>query len=208
MAAGLAYRSVIGYDLLMRALYGRHYHARSRAVADLIPAGASVLDLCCGTGTLYRRYLRARGVAYTGVDINSRFVDRVRRLGGEALVRDLRLDGELPRADFVVMQAALYHFLPDPGPVLGRMERAARIRVIVAEPIRNLAASGSPIVAAMARRLTDPGTGAQPLRCDEAMLDRLLGGAGHPSARTYYIPGGREKVYVLDVAPGREESPR
>ena len=37
-------------DCVMLALYGRHYGARYRAVADLIPDGSSVLDLCCGPG--------------------------------------------------------------------------------------------------------------------------------------------------------------
>jgi SAM-dependent methyltransferase len=205
---GVVYRTAIGYELLMRALYGRHYRARLRAVADLIPGGATVLDLCCGPGTLYRRHLRARGVAYTGVDINPRFIERVRRLGGEGLVRDLHQDIELPPADYVVMQASLYHFLPDPAPLLGRMERAARRGVIIAEPIRNLASAGNPVVAALAGRLADPGTGAQPLRCDEAMLDRLLGGPRTPPARSHFIPGGREKVYVLNVPRAIEGASR
>ena len=65
----------------------------------------------------------------------------------------------LPPADYVVMQASLYHFLPDPGPLVDRMLRAARCRVIIAEPVRNLATSGVPWVSRLARRQTDPGTG-------------------------------------------------
>ena len=192
MAAALIYRSAVAYELAMLGLYGRHYRARSRAVADLIPPGASVLDLCCGPGTLYRRHLRAAGVSYTGLDLNPRFIARVRRLGAEGFVRDLRRIDELPRADCVVIQASLYHFLPDPAPLLSRMERAARHRVIVAEPIRNLAGSRNPLLAALARRQTDPGAGGWPLRFDEATLDRLLGGppASPPPIAVVPDPGG------------------
>src|SRR6185437_9874195 len=118
----------------MRALYGRRYAARYRAIADLIPAGSSVLDLCCGPGTLHDRYLSRKGVDYTGLDVNARFVARVTRRGGRGLVWDLQEGRALPPADSVVMLASLYQFLPDPAPVLLRMLRAARERVVVAEP--------------------------------------------------------------------------
>src|SRR5436305_14222025 len=51
----LIYRSALGYELVMRALYGRHYAERMRAVAAEVPHGSSVLELCCGPATLYKR---------------------------------------------------------------------------------------------------------------------------------------------------------
>src|SRR5262249_17320613 len=89
--------------------------------------------------------------------------------------------------------------LPDVDPLLDRMERAARRLVIVAEPIRNAASSRNPLVAALARWQTDPGVGAPAKRVDEAMLDRVLGAGACRTPRSFTIPGGREKVYVLEV---------
>lgn len=197
MSASPVYRSARVYDLVMRALYGRHFGARSRAVADLIPAGCRVLDLCCGPGFLYQRHLRARGVDYTGLDLNPRFVARVVRLGARGAVADLRDDRPLPEADYVVMQAGLYHFLPDVGPVLARMRAAAGRAVVVAEPVRNLADCRVRPVAALARRLTDPGSGAAARRFTEAALDRVFEALPGGPFRGSPIPGGREKVYVL-----------
>src|SRR6516165_10754236 len=97
----------------MIGLYGCHYGARYRAIAGLIPGGSSVLELCCGPGILHDRYLRKKGVDYTGLDINPRFIARVCRRGGKGIVRDLHADAPLPPADVVVMQASLYQFLPD-----------------------------------------------------------------------------------------------
>ena len=45
------YWTGIGYDLVMRALYGRATTQTYADVARRIPDGASVVDLCCGTGT-------------------------------------------------------------------------------------------------------------------------------------------------------------
>src|SRR5713101_1249799 len=109
----------------MVALYGRHYAGRYRAIADLIPSGSSVLDLCCGPGILYERYLRAKSVDYTGIDVNRCFLDRIGRLGARAIDRDLHEPGPLPPADSVIMQASLYHFLPDAAPIVERMIEAA-----------------------------------------------------------------------------------
>ena len=37
MGTSLVYRSAAGYELVMRALYGRHYGARIRVVAEQVP---------------------------------------------------------------------------------------------------------------------------------------------------------------------------
>lgn len=182
----------------MLALYGRHYPARYRALADVIPHGASVLDLCCGPGVLYERYLRRKSVDYTGLDINETFVRGLVRRGVRARVWDLREDAPLPPADCVVMQASLYHFLPDPAPVLRRMLAAARRQVVITEPVRNLSRSRLPLLRALSRLLTDPGTGAHPHRFDERTLDELIGSLRPRPARAALIGGGREKMYVIE----------
>ncbi len=183
----------------MLALYGPHYFERSRTIAALIPPGSSVLDLCCGPGTLYHRYLRRKSVSYTGLDINRGFIECVRRRGAEGVVCDLAAASALPAADYVVMQASLYHFLPDPSAIVDRMLAAAQRRVLIAEPIRNLSDSPVRVVASAARGMTDPGTGRQASRFNERTLDAFF----DPYQRAgrlvekYKIAGNREKLYIL-----------
>ena len=183
----------------MLLLYGRHFFSRCRSVAELIPEGTSVLEVCCGPATLYRRHLRQKRVRYTGLDINRQFVSRLARFGAAGDVWDVQRDPPLPQADYVIMQASLYHFLPDPTPVVDRMLAAAGKQVIVAEPIRNLADSCVPLLSAIARRHTNPGTGGQPLRFTEATLDAFFARYAQRVTRSFLIPGGREKVYVLSA---------
>ncbi|HKE25381.1 MAG TPA: methionine biosynthesis protein MetW [Bryobacteraceae bacterium] len=198
MATSLIYRSGAGYELAMMALYGRHYADRYRAIADLIPPGADVLELCCGPGVLYERYLRQKGIRYRGLDMNEKFVKRLAARGIPAECRDLRNERAFPPADYVVMQASLYHFWPDAGPMLDRMLAAARRTVILAEPIRNLACSGLPLVAYLSRKLTDPGSGPQAARLTEKNLDELVGRHGQMLRQAFLAPGGREKIYMFD----------
>jgi SAM-dependent methyltransferase len=194
---GLVYRSAALYEAVMRLLYGRHYGARQRAIAALIPEDSSVLELCCGPGTLYRRHLARKRVRYLGLDINAGFLRRVRRGGAEAREWDVRAPDPLPPADYVLMQASLYHFMDDPGALIQRMLAAARREVILAEPVHNVAKQPGPL-GAIAARLTDPGTGPQPDRYDEPGLDRVL--EPYIVRDRMLLPGGREKVYVLEVS--------
>jgi SAM-dependent methyltransferase len=198
MAGSLIYRNALVYELAMLGLYGRHYRARYRAVAGLIPDRSSVIDLCCGPGVLFDRYLRDRSIDYTGIDVSPRFVARVNRQGGRGLLDDLGAGRPLPEGDTIVMQAGLYQFLPDPGPIVRRMLLAARERVIIAEPVRNLATSSNRWLAAVARRLTGPAPRVSPARYTEASFDAFLARLGVRVTWSFHVPGGREKVVVLD----------
>jgi SAM-dependent methyltransferase len=186
------------YELAMLLLYGRHYGSRYRAISDLIPGGSSVLDLCCGPALLYHRYLRAKSVQYTGLDINTKFIEQLIRRGGSGQLWDLRSGGPLPPADYVIMQASLYHFLPDASQVVDRMLQAAQNRVIIAEPVRNLATSKSRLLSLLGQLFTNPGAGEHSLRFTEASLADFFSGYASRVVESFMIAGGREQVYVLN----------
>jgi trans-aconitate methyltransferase len=182
----------------MLMLYGRNYSSRYRSVAELIPAGSSVVDLCCGPAVLYDRYLRHKSVRYTGLDLSGHFIDHLRRRGGDGRIWDVRSPAPLPHADAVVMQASLLYFLPDPRPVVERMLAAAGQQVIIAEPVRNLASSRNRLVAECARRLTNAGDGPAHARFTPQTLDTFFAAFGSRMRRSFHIPGGREKVFILN----------
>ncbi|MDQ6750463.1 MAG: class I SAM-dependent methyltransferase [Actinomycetota bacterium] len=184
----------------MTVLYGRHYQARYSTLASLIPPGASVVELCCGPGTLYRRALRAKEIRYVGLDISRVFVDAINAAGGDGRVWDVRSPAALPGAEYLLLQASLYHFIESAASsVIERMLVAAEREVIIAEPIRNLTNGRLPLSRALGA-LADPGTGAQPHRYTEQTLDRLLA-PHHARLRTaFLLPGGREKAYVLTAS--------
>ncbi len=197
MSKSFIYKSSFVYELAMLVLYGRHYSSRYRALAELIPDGSSVLDLCCGPALLYHRYLRSKDIQYTGLDINPRFIDRLIKRGGNGRGWDLRSNEALPPADYVIMQASLYHFLPEASPIVNRMLKAARNQVIISEPIRNLTTSSSGLLSLLGRLFTNPGSGEQPPRFNEASLADFFSAYPSHVVQSFAIAGGREKVYVL-----------
>ena len=208
MPASLIYRSGAAYELAMMALYRGHYFARYTAIADLIPCGAEVLELCCGPAVLYRRHLRRKNVRYRALDLSEKFTNGLAERGIAAEAWDLRSERPLPTAEYVIMQASLYHFLPHACLILDRMLDAARKSVIIAEPVRNMVHSRLKLVAWLSRKLTDPGSGSQPHRFGETELDDLMRGRGQLLGREFLSPGGREKVYVFEKrAVSRAEAP-
>jgi SAM-dependent methyltransferase len=201
MTGSLIYNSALMYEAVMRLLYGRWYNERYQSVADLIGEGSSVLDVCCGPGTLFQRYLKAKRVRYTGLDINRHFIDRLCAGGATGVVWNLKENRPLPRAEYVIIQSSLYHFLPDASSLVDRMIAAAEKQVLIAEPIRNIADSRIRPLAFLACKLTNPGTEDQPSRFDLARLDALMERyrrRGH-ATRSQLIAGGREKLYILQI---------
>ena len=208
-STSLIYRSAAAYETAMLVLYGRHYLSRHRVIADLIPPDSSVVELCCGPGHLYRRHLRHKVHSYYGIDINPKFVKQLIRIGAGGKVCDVQILQDLPRADYVIIQAALYHFLPDPSGVIDLMIQAARRRVIVAEPVHNLSCTKFPLLRQLARRCTDPGSGKHRHRFTGQSLDEFFAGYASRLCHSFLIPGGREKVYVLCGSPiGVDDSNR
>jgi glycosyltransferase involved in cell wall biosynthesis len=184
-----------GYDLTMRALYGAQYEETYAAVARRIPDGASVVDVCCGTARLYQDFLRARGCRYLGLDFNGDFVMHARRRGVDARWFNL-LTEPVPPADYVVMCSSLYHFGDDADEIVAKLRRAARVAVVISEPVRNL--SDVPVVGGLFAALTDPGVGSHAGRFDLDRFGALVarhGGtlthdAGDRNAVAWLPPGG------------------
>jgi SAM-dependent methyltransferase len=174
MSTSIIYKSPLLYEAFLLIRYRGEYRQRSEAIAALIPEESSVVDLCCGPATLYFSHLRLKRVSYTGLDINRGFVDRLSARGVKAHLWDVEKNESLPEADFLVMQGSLYHFLPDPYPIVDRMLMAAGRSVILTEPVQNLADSKNPMVSWMASKLANPGTGDQASRFNEVRFEKFV----------------------------------
>lgn len=193
----IIYKSAALYGLVNRLLYGRHHAVRYAMIADLIPAGSTVIDLCCGPATLYHRHLRSKSIRYTGLDQSAFFIDEIIKRGGNGLVWDLRSDRPLPEADYIIIQGALYFFLPDPSALIDRMLAATKRQVIIAESIRNLSSSRVPLLSKLAVKLSGGVEGDHPLRFNEDTPDKLLDRYSSQLTSSFKIPGERDKIYVL-----------
>lgn len=190
---GLVYRSAVGYRIAMTLLEGREGAERRRRIANLIPPGASVVDLCCGDARIGPT-LEARGCSYTGLDINHRFVRSGRRRGLDVRYWDAA-SAAVPEADVVCMLSSLYHFIPRERELFDRMVACARQMVVVSEPVTNWTTSGSPLRRRLARRLTQVNGRSFPERHSEQSLRALVEGLPDGAAEVERV--GREVLLVV-----------
>jgi hypothetical protein len=192
------YSHRIAYGALMRLLYGRHLSARAAAASAEVPAGCDVIDVCAGDGRLYREHLRHKSVRYEALDLSPQMVEWMSEHGINARIFDVRSEA-LPSADVIVMLSSLYQFQPDAASVVERMVEAARMRVIITEPIRNLSDSRNPMLRFVARRMTETrsdAVGDEIPRFDRVTFPLLC--QRFPTLeRLDALPGGREMIAVL-----------
>jgi SAM-dependent methyltransferase len=138
----LMYRSGWFYNAVTRRLYDQD--KKFFKIATLIGKGPQrVLDLPCGTGYLMR-FLHPR-IEYEGVDLNNRFLNRIRRK--ELKKRNIKLkkiilqnknifefqyyQGE--KKDVIVLCDILHHIYPKHVDLINIAKRIAN-RIIVCEP--------------------------------------------------------------------------
>lgn len=115
-------------DGLHRTLvFGRRTAALTRCLAPLLPAGATVLDVGCGDGTIDSLILQARpDVTIEGVDVLLRPTTKipVSKFDGRVLPRPDK------SADVVMFVDVLHHTL-DPLALLSEAKRVARKMVLL-----------------------------------------------------------------------------
>jgi hypothetical protein len=105
----------------------------------------------------------------------------------------------IPPGDIILMQASLYQFLPHAESIVRRLIQAARKKVLISEPIRNLACSSSRLLSLLGQRLTVPAS-ARPdyssQRFDPESLSAFFGSFDE-FQHSSIIPGGREMLGVF-----------
>jgi hypothetical protein len=187
------------YHIVMRVLYGNGFNDRYQAIADYVMANCSLIELCAGDCFLYRTFLSEKHITYTAADINPVFLRAASRSGINTIPLNVLKD-PVPSADIVLMQASLYQFIPHQKMIVDKMLAAARNMVIIAEPVRNLSDSPNPIIAFLAKRGANPGTGNKTARFNAetfiAFIKENYAGRIIESTLTAH---GREMLAVLNA---------
>ena len=188
------YWSPFLYRTTMRALYGPQLEERYRVVDRLIPDGASVVELCCGCGYLYERYLRQRGVDYFGIDLLPAMMSRLRKMGARVEKGDVA-NANLPTADYAIMLGSLYHFHPGEARILQRM--AACGTGIILEPISNLSQSTNPVIRLLARSASFIGGTSSDFRLTPDRMDEVTRTSGVRVQRSEDVLDGQYRLTIF-----------
>ena len=182
------------YAFFVRLMFKKDYLARYTIIAELIPEGSSVVDVCCGDCKLYE-FLKEKNIDYLGLDFNAHFVAAARRRGIRAETFDARNDA-IPPSEIIVIQSSLYQFMPSHQEIMKKLFDAAKRYLIISETIKSYGRSPSRVISFLAKRITDPGDGMKPYRFTLEELKKSLAPYRENMAKEYCWQG-REYVVMI-----------
>jgi len=78
----------------------------------------------------YENYLKAKNIKYSCIDVNPVFVNSAKQKGTEVKLMDI-LTEEIPKADYILIQGALYHSIPNENDFIKRMFVSANKQLII-----------------------------------------------------------------------------
>ena len=191
----LLYKSHTIYSVLIKILYGKYFFNRYRDLRSYIPIGNTVLDVCSGDCNLYHFAIKGRN-QYTGVDINISKLKKNKNVNQKQL--DI-INDPIPKADIIILQGSLYQFLPNQKLVIDKLLFNAKKKVIISEPIINIANSENIFIAFIAKYTVNPGTGHKTKRFTKKSLDYFIQSNYNKIIESrFLIAGGRDLVYILN----------
>jgi trans-aconitate methyltransferase len=183
------------YTQLIKILYGKNFEARYSAIADLIPNNSTVIEACPGDGYLFEHYLKQKHVKYIGLDVNPDFVRTAKRKHIPFAIHDLYTE-DIPRADYIVIQASLYQFMPEEHRIIKKLLSAMDHTLIISETVRNLSDSKNVIVSLLAKYAANPGKGHALKRFNKDTLLECF--SKYPEFKEIKeINGGRELIGIF-----------
>lgn len=160
------------YSLLIKLSFKTSYQKRYEVISNLINTNSSVVDICCGDCKVFD-YLKDKKIDYLGLDFNSYFVKNAKKRRINAREFNIHKD-EIPKSEYILIQASLYQFIPKHDKILQKLFDAATKYLVISEPIVNYGNSKSKIISCISKILNNPGDGVKPYRFTLDTLKRAL----------------------------------
>lgn len=157
------------YAFTMRLLYGSYYKGRYTNLEKLIPEGCQLLELCMGDMFLYENYLKSKNINYSCADINPVFVEAAKERKINSRLIDM-LTEEIPKSDYILLQGALYHSIPNQNEFIRKLLNSANKQLIISESTRNVSNSGNGLVSHLGAFFSKAKTGQSRIKFSKEML--------------------------------------
>ena len=183
------------YSFLVRLQFNKYYTDRYIAVKNIIEDNSSVIDVCCGDSKLYS-FLKCKNVKYLGLDFNTKFIKYSKK--NNINVKNFNIIEEvIPKADYVVMQASLYQFIPDHNQVINKLFNAALKCLIITEPVKSFAQSKNRVISMAGKLLNNPGDSLKEHRFTLKTLKEAMSPFSDNIVKEFLIKGGIE--YLVEI---------
>ena len=157
------------YSFAMRQLYGSFYESRYTHLQKLIPDNCQLLELCMGDLHFYEHYLKSKNIQYSCADVNPVFVTAAKSKNINSRLIDILKD-EIPKSDYILIQASLYHSIPNQVDLIQKLLNSTNKQLIITESTQNVSNSGNKIKSFLGAALSKAKSGQSKIKFDQPML--------------------------------------
>lgn len=184
------------YTFTMRKLYGHYYEPRYTNLDKLIPENCELLELCMGDLYFYEHYLKRKNVKYACADINPVFVNSAKAKGINAEIINM-LEDEIPERDYILLQGALYHSIPDQEKFIRKLLSSSNKQLIISESTRNVSNSGSGIISVLGAFFSKAKAGQSRIKFTKQTLKEAFSGFENNIVHWIEPADSQETIIVL-----------
>jgi hypothetical protein len=163
------------YAFTMRKLYGRFYHGRYTNLEKLIPENCELLELSMGDLYFYENYLKNKNIKYSCADINPIFVQKAKAKNIHAGVINMLKD-EIPKSDYILLQGALYHSIPDQEKFITKLFNSVNKQLIISECVKNVSNSSNGLVSYLGAFMSKAKAGQSRIKFTNETLKQAFSG--------------------------------
>jgi hypothetical protein len=188
------------YNKAMRLAYGSKFETRYKHLEKYIPENCELLELCMGDAFFYQHYLQKKNINYKCADINPVFVKAAKRKGLDAQLLDVYSD-PIPKADYILMQASLYHFIPDEKQIINKLLDACSKSLIISENVENLSNESSKLKSHLGTYLSKAKTGQSKIKFTRETLAKSFSAHKKHIEIWEELPENKEVIIVLRKHP-------
>jgi hypothetical protein len=163
------------YAFTMRLLYGSFYETRYTHLQKLIPDDCQLLEICMGDLYFYEHYLQKKNIQYSCADVNPVFVKAARSKSIDSRLMDMLMD-EIPKSDYILIQGALYHSIPNQVEFIGKLLNSTNKQLIISESIKNVSNSGNGLTSYLGTFFSKAKSGQSRIKFTKEMLKETFSG--------------------------------
>jgi len=155
----------------MNLLYFGKYKYRFRHIYKYINNTTSILELCFGD-VYTASFCKKNNINWIGIDIYKNFVEKAKKMGYNAIEKNINEISVFPKSQLCLIMGSLYHFNYNLSLLLEKI-LASSNKIIISEPIINLS-NKKGIIGFLAKKSANAGNGNENYRYTETtLLDEL-----------------------------------
>ena len=176
-------------------MYKKHFHERYKAINNVIIENSSVVDVCCGDSYLHSIF-KKKNIDYLGLDFNPTFINYSIKRGINARLFNIYEDA-IPHADYIILQASLYQFIPNHIQILQKLYQSADQYLIIAETMKSYGGSNNKFISAIGKFLNNPGDGMKVERFSLSTFKKAMEPFQENIENEYFICGNIDYMVVI-----------